>query len=179
MYVAWVCKAAVCLIVLLAACATCAQDDRRNWAGREEYELASRGFQDPDPMEQLDALFEWEEKYPNSEYAPERLEAMLAVFEQINKEAAKAMAPGVLQSSRKKADPKYREALRKLMVRIVILAPSFRSPTEQQIDIIHKAANIVLSELSKPLNASKFPPEAKAAADLALAMKPAKLRATK
>lgn len=175
----WVAKAAACLIVLLGASATFGQDDRRNWAGREEYELGTRGLQNPDPMEQIDALLEWEAKYPNSEYAPERLETMLAVFERINKEAAKAMAPGVLQSSRKKADPKYGEAVRKLMVRIVMLAPSFRSPTEQQTDIIHKAANVVLSELSKPSAASKFPPDAKAAAEIALAMKPAKLRATK
>jgi hypothetical protein len=177
--VTWVCKAAACLIVLFAASAAFAQDDRRNWAGREEYELASRGFQNPDPMEQIDSLLEWEAKYPESEYAPERLEAMLAVFERINKEAAKAMAPGVLQSRRNKADPKYGEALRKLMVRIVTLAPSFRSPTKQQIDIIHTAASIILSELGAPSAASKFPPETKAAAELALAMKPAKLRATK
>jgi hypothetical protein len=177
--VTWVSKAAACLIVLLAASAAFAQNDRRNWAGREEYDLASRGLQNPDPMEQIDALLEWEAKYPNSEYAPERLETMLAVFERINKEAAKAMAPGVLQSSRKKADPRYGEALRKLMVRIVTLAPSFRSPTKQQIDIIHTAASIILSEPGTPSAASKFPPEAKAAAEIALAMKPAKLRATK
>jgi outer membrane protein assembly factor BamD (BamD/ComL family) len=100
--VALVCKAAACLIVFLTASVAFGQDELRNWAGREEYELGQSAFQDPDPMEQIDALMEWEAKYPNSEYAPERLEMMLGVFERINKDAAKAMASSVLESSARK-----------------------------------------------------------------------------
>ena len=78
------------------------QTAQKNWKDRAEYDLYNAIVKEQDPNKRLTLLNSWKEKYPASDYAPERVQIYLTTYSGLN-QPDKVIATGneILQ-----ADPK-------------------------------------------------------------------------
>lgn len=72
--------AALCLIAVLSASSTLAQNKARAFANKKEYDLATKALQERNVLKQVEALLAWESAYPKSAFAPERVNTMIYAF---------------------------------------------------------------------------------------------------
>jgi hypothetical protein len=128
-----------------------AQEVRRQWAGRAEYEMATNALGEEDLRARLTGLLAWEAAYPSSEFAVERNEQILYAYQQT---ASRAGDPDQLQIA--------------LLYKVVLLGPTLPKRSAEQVKAIHKAASDLLEELKKP--GIVAPTDAKELATRALAL---------
>jgi len=124
---------AVVVMSLLLAFVSEAQEAPRKWAGRLEYEMATAALAEKDPARMIAGLLDWEAAYPNSEFAVERTESLIYAYQ---KTAARTFEKEQQQVA--------------LLYKIVSLGPKLNKRTPQQVNLIHKAAIVLLDQLTKP-----------------------------
>jgi hypothetical protein len=136
---------AICIGVQTLAFA----QQQKQWKDREEYDLYQAILSDQNPNSKLDKLKQWATKYPDSQYADLRAQALLFTYQQLNRPAdVFAAAPDVL-----KFDANNLQALNALVFYVFALAP----PTAEQNDLATKAANHLLSNIDTLFAADKKP----------------------
>jgi hypothetical protein len=63
--------------------AAAAAQPAKNYKDRDEYDLFKKITETPDPKAKLQLLNTWQDKYPTSDYAPERLQYFIATLQQL------------------------------------------------------------------------------------------------
>ena len=124
-----------------------AQEVRKVWANRAEYEMATDALREKDVAQKIAGLLAWEAAYPNSEFAVERTEELILTYKRAGKIASRQIP---------------------LLYKIVSLGPMLKMRSPEQIRVIHEAANALLEELTKPTRVA--PADAKELATRALAL---------
>lgn len=129
--------------------AAAGQPAKQNWKDRAEYDLYTAITKEADPSKRLALLNSWKEKYPTSDYAPQRSQIYVTTYAALN-QPDKVMATGneVLQS-----DPKNLTVLY-MMTQNVLALPK---PTPDDLASGEKAANGLLSNLNDFFDPSKKP----------------------
>lgn len=136
-----------------------AQEKKKEWKDRAEYDLFESITKTPDPNQWLATLDKWKQQYPQTDYADIRRKLYLAAYRQLNKprEAFDA-AEQVL-----KDNPNDLVALSAILQFIYPLVP----PNTQQLsasqtadlDVAGKAANTVLNNLDTVYAKENRPPD--------------------
>jgi len=124
-----------------------AQEVRKVWANRAEYEMATDALRERDVAQKIVGLLAWEAAYPNSDFAEQRTEELILTYQRAGKIASWQIP---------------------LLYKIVSLGPMLKKRSALQIKVIHEAANALLEELTKPTSVA--PADAKVLAMRALAL---------
>ena len=129
--------------------APAAQPGQKNWKDRAEYDLFTAITKEPDGNKRLALLNSWKEKYPTSDYAPERLQIYVTTYAALN-QPDKVIATGneVLQS-----DPKNLTVLYMMTQNVLALT----KPTPDDLSSGEKAANGLISNLDAFFDTAKKP----------------------
>ena len=135
---------------------------QKNWKDRAEYDLYQKATQTQDPKAKLDVLNQWQDKYPQSDYADLRdglmVQALggLAQGDAASKQLAITKASDIL-----KKDPKnFRAAYL-----IAFYGPTIPgAPSPELQTQVQTAAQTVISEAPNAFDASKKPPNVDQAA---------------
>ncbi len=150
-------------VVAVLACALVsilpAQEKKKQWKDRAEYDLFESITKTQDPNQWLSTLDKWKQQYPASDYADIRRQLYLAAYRQLNKpRQAFDAAQEVL-----KDNPDNLVAL-SAMVQFIypLVPPNAQQLTTQQtadLDVAQKAANTVLNNLDTIYSKPNRPPE--------------------
>lgn len=132
------------------------QQTQKNYKDRAEYDLYSKITQTQDPKARLDLLNQWQDKYPQSDFADDRLKYFINTLAQL----APTDAPSRQQLLQKcqdmlKKDPKYFLA----SYYIALWGPAVGGSTPQPdlLTQVDSAAHAVLDGVEDTFNASKKP----------------------
>jgi hypothetical protein len=88
------------------------QAPAKNYKDRAEYDLYSKVTQTTDPKARLEVLNTWQDKYPQSDYAPERLQYYVATLAQLAQNDPSQRQPLINKAQELlKTDPKNANAL--------------------------------------------------------------------
>jgi len=133
-----------------------AKPAQKNWKDRAEYDLYNAITKEQDPKKRLDLLNSWKEKYPTSDYAPERLQIYMTTYSALN-QPDKVISTGneLLQT-----DPNNLTAL-------ILMASNAQNPNAnkpEDLDAGQKAANALIANLDTFFAADKKPATATDAA---------------
>ncbi|MGC2660593.1 MAG: hypothetical protein WA324_21770 [Bryobacteraceae bacterium] len=81
----------------------------KNWKDRGEYDLYASIVKASDAKQRLDLLNQWSDKYPTSDYKPDRIEMYCTTYNQLAQTDAATNAPKVLDYCKQavEIDPKY------------------------------------------------------------------------
>jgi len=122
---------------------------QKNWKDRAEYDIYNAIVKEQDANKRLTLLNTWKEKYPASDYAPERLQVYLTTYNALN-QPDKVIAAGneVLQQ-----DPKNLTAL----YLITMNTPRLTKPGLDDLGSGEKAGNGLISNLDMFFAADKKP----------------------
>jgi hypothetical protein len=138
----------------------------KNWKDRAEYDLYNAIVKEQNSNERLALLNSWKEKYPVSDYAPERRQIYVTSYSALNQPDKVIAAEEVLQT-----DPKNFSALYLMALNVQRLPKA--SP--DQLASGEKATNALISNLDAFFAANK--PAGTSDADWATAKKEAELLA--
>jgi tetratricopeptide (TPR) repeat protein len=136
-----------------------AQEKKKEWKDRAEYDLFESITKTPDPNQWLATLDKWKQQYPQTDYADIRRKLYLAAYRQLNKprEAFDA-AQEVL-----KDNPNDLVALSAILQFIYPLAPpntpQLSASQTADLDVAEKAANTVLNNLDTVYSKDNRPPD--------------------
>ena len=121
----------------------------QNWKDRAEYDLFTAITTEQDPNKRLSLLNSWKEKYPGSDYAPQRAQIYVTTYAALN-QPEKVIAAGneALQS-----DPKNLTVLFMMSQNVLALT----KPTPDNLSSGEKAANGLLSNLDTFFDSAKKP----------------------
>jgi tetratricopeptide (TPR) repeat protein len=108
-----------------------------------EYDLFNAVTKETDPNKKLALLKTWQEKYPDSDYKLERLQYMLATYQQLGQTAKMIDTAKEILA----IDPKDIQAL----YWIAFLTPTLGNTSPDALDLAEKAANGLLTA-EKPAN---------------------------
>lgn len=149
-----VAAAAAGLVLALSA-----QEKKKEWKDRAEYDLFESITKTQDPSQWIAALDKWKQQYPQSDYADLRRKLYLAAYRQLNKpRQAFDAAQEVL-----KDNPNDLVALSATLQFVYPLVPlSTPQMSDQQksdLDVADKAAHIVLENLDTIYAKDNRPPE--------------------
>jgi hypothetical protein len=88
------------------------QAPAKNYKDRAEYDLYSKVTQTTDPKARIEVLNTWQDKYPQSDYAPERLQYYVATLAQLAQNDPSQRQPLINKAQELlKTDPKNANAL--------------------------------------------------------------------
>ncbi len=136
--------------------AAAGQGPQKNYKDRGEYDLYSKITQTQDPKERLQLLHTWEDKYPQTDFAKERLEYFVATLSQLA-----PTDPTVRQQLIDKAnellktDPKNFRA----MYAVCLWGPAVggASPSPDLQSQVQTAAQGIIDNINTPFDPSKKP----------------------
>jgi len=116
------------------------QVPKKNWKdGRAEYELYEAATKATDNSKRLELLNTWKQKYPDSDYNPERLVLFLSTYNAMgNAEMVMRTGNDILAT-----DPKNLQALALMTLNTVKLA----KPTPELLGMAEKAARTLVTNL--------------------------------
>jgi tetratricopeptide (TPR) repeat protein len=142
------------LVVILAA-----QEKKKEWKDRAEYDLFESITKTQDPNQWLQSLDKWKQQYPQSDYADLRRKLYLAAYRQLNKpRQAFDAAQEVL-----KDNPDDLVALSVTLQFIYPLVPANTQQLNDQqksdLDLADKAAHTVLDNLDAVYSKDNRPTE--------------------
>ncbi|HLX44601.1 MAG TPA: hypothetical protein VKR43_14245, partial [Bryobacteraceae bacterium] len=151
-------SAVAALMAVSLASALTAQEKKKEWKDRAEYELYESITKTQDPNQWLTILDKWKTQYAQSEYADVRRQMYLTTYRALNKpsEAFNA-AVEVL-----KDNPNNLVALSAIVQYVYPLVPLNAQPGAEQIselDTAEKAANTILGNLDTIYSKDNRPPE--------------------
>jgi hypothetical protein len=125
-----------CQVAVLSLALSITVFGQKNWADKAEYDLYSSILSKTDPAQQIALIYEWQARYPQTEFARERLQQLAYANKMAGKpEEAFAVALQLLNLDGRDPDT--------LMI-IVKLGPSLPNPTQEYIATITDAANKLL-----------------------------------
>ncbi len=125
------------------------QPAQKNWKDRAEYDLYSAITKEPDASKRLSLLNSWKEKYPTSDYSPERAQIYITTYAALN-QPEKVIEVG---NEALQGDPKNLTVLFMMSQNVLALT----KPTPDQLSSGEKAANGLLSNLDDFFAAAKKP----------------------
>lgn len=125
------------------------QEVKKNWKDREEYSLYESIAKESVPAKKLELLNTWKQKYPQSDFAKERLTLYINTYAQMQNFAQ------VIESAKEilKLDPADLTAL----YWITSLTPKMNKTDADFLDTGEKAANALLSNLDTIFADAKRP----------------------
>lgn len=137
-------KIVIAMAIVSFAASTFAQDKKREWKDRAEYDLYESIVKTQDPNQWLTALNNWKQQYPESEYADVRRQLYLETYRALNKPGeAFVAAQDVL-----KDNPNNLVALSAIVGYIYNLVPmnsaALTPAQNSDLDIAQKAAQTIL-----------------------------------
>ena len=139
-----------------AAAGQAGQQPQKNYKDRAEYDLYSKITQTQDPKARLDLLNQWQDKYPQSDFADDRLKYFINTLAQLapNDPASRQQLIQKCQDMLKK-DPKYFLA----NYYIALWGPAVGGTTAAPdlLSAVDSAAHAVLDGVEDTFNASKKP----------------------
>jgi len=128
----------------------------KNYKDRAEYDLYSKVTQTNDPKARLELLNTWQDKYPASDYAPERLTYFVATLGQLAGSDPTQRQPLINKAQEQlKTDPANFRAL----YSIALWGPAVggNSPAPDLLSQVETAARGVLTAADATFDASKKP----------------------
>ena len=136
-----------------------AQEKKKEWKDRAEYDLFETIGKTQDPNQWLQTLDKWKQQYPQSDYADIRRQLYLAAYRQLNKpRQAFDAAQEVL-----KDNPNNLVALSAILQYVYqLVPPNVQQLTAQQntdLDVAEKAASTVLNSTDTIYAKENRPPE--------------------
>jgi tetratricopeptide (TPR) repeat protein len=139
--------------------AAAAQDKKKEWKDRAEYDLFESITKTQDPNQWLAALDKWKQQYPQTDYADIRRKLYLAAYRQLNKpRQAFDAAQEVL-----KDNPNDLVALSAILQFIYPLVPpntpQLTEPQTADLGVAEKAASTVLNNLDAVYSKDNRPPD--------------------
>ena len=151
-------SAVAALMVVSLASALVAQDKKKEWKDRSEYDLYEAITKTQDPNQWLSILDKWKAQYAQSDYADVRRQMYLTTYRALNKPAeAFNAAIEVLKDT-----PDNLVALSAIVGYIYALAPLNTPLTAEHIaelDTAEKAVNTILGNLDAIYSKDDRPPE--------------------
>ncbi len=151
-------SAIAAVLVLLTAALLGAQEKKKEWKDRGEYDIYESITRTQDPNQWLAAIEKWKQQYPQSDYSDVRRQLALETYRALNKprEAFNA-AEEVL-----KDNPNNLVALSAIVGYIYSLVPLGTNPLSSQqqsdLDTAEKAAQSILSNLDAVYSKDNRPP---------------------
>lgn len=140
--------------------AAAGQAPAKNYKDRGEYDLFSKVTQTADPKARLEVLNTWQDKYPQSDYAPERLQYYVATLSQLAQSDA-TQRQALLNKCQEllKADPKNSLALHLVSYWGMIVgganpSPELQSQVESASRGFIEGADAAFAPDKKPANIS-------------------------
>ncbi len=145
----WKASLGILLVGALGLVPLHAQQAQKQWKDNAEYDLFDSISKEKDVNKRLALLDTWKQKYPASDYNPERLQALMATYQEMN-QPDKVLETGseVLQT-----DPKNLQALYLMTLNVQRLA----KPTPGQLAAVEQAGNGLLANLDVFFAADKKP----------------------
>jgi len=145
-------KAAVVVLSLVPLLS--AQDKKKEWKDRAEYDIYESITKTQDPNQWLAALDKWKSQFPQSDYADIRRQLYLETYRTLNKprEAFNA-AEEVL-----KDNPNNLVALSAMVQYVYTLAPFGSNPPAADLEAAEKAAQQILTNLEAIYSKENRPP---------------------
>lgn len=136
-----------------------AQEKKKEWKDRAEYDLFESITKTPDANQWLATLDKWKQQYPQSDYADIRRKLYLAAYRQLNQpRQAFDAAQEVL-----KDNPNDLVALSAILQFVYPLVPpntqQFSAAQTADLDVADKAANTVLNNLDTVYSKDNRPPD--------------------
>jgi len=121
----------------------------KNWKDRGEYDLYVSITKEADPSKQLALLDSWKQKYPQTDYAPERYQFYISVYQKLNQ------APKIIETAKEMiaADPKAFQGL----YWISFLTPGMNDNSPAALEAGEKAGNGLIAVLDDFFSADKKP----------------------
>jgi tetratricopeptide (TPR) repeat protein len=151
-------SAVAALMVVSLASALVAQDKKKEWKDRSEYDLYEAITKTQDANQWLSILDKWKSQYEPSDYADVRRQMYLTTYRALNKPAeAFRAAIEVL-----KDNPDNLVALSAITGYVYALVPLNAQPTADQtleLDTAEKAAGTILGNLDTIYSKENRPPE--------------------
>ena len=139
-----------------AATGQAGQQPQKNYKDRAEYDLYSKIVQTQDPKARLDLLNQWQDKYPQSDFADDRMKYFINTLAQLapTDPASRQQLIQKCQDMLKK-DPKY--FLANYYIALWGPAVGGTSPAADLLGQVDAAAHAVLDGVDDTFNASKKP----------------------
>ena len=136
--------------------AAAGQQPQKNYKDRAEYDLYSKIVQTQDPKARLDLLNQWQDKYPQSDFADDRMKYFINTLAQLAP-ADPASRQQLIQKCQDmlKKDPKY--FLASYYIALWGPAVGGTSPPADLLSQVDTAAHAVLDGVDDTFNASKKP----------------------
>jgi hypothetical protein len=136
--------------------AAAGQQPQKNYKDRAEYDLYSKIVQTQDPKARLDLLNQWQDKYPQSDFADDRMKYFINTLAQLAP-ADPAARQQLIQKCQDmlKKDPKY--FLASYYIALWGPAVGGTSPPADLLSQVDTAAHAVLDGVDDTFNASKKP----------------------
>jgi hypothetical protein len=128
----------------------------KNYKDRAEYDLFAKITQTTDPKAKLELLNTWQDKYPTSDYAPERLQLFVATLTSLAGSDATQRQPLINKAQEQlKSDPANFRAL----YAITLYGPAVggNSPSPDLLSQVDTAAHGLLSATDTTFDPSKKP----------------------
>lgn len=147
------------VILAMLALGLAAQDKKKEWKDRAEYDLYESIAKTPDPNAWLSVLDKWKTQYPQSDYADVRRQVYLSAYLQLNhpRDAFNA-AQDVLKDNSNSL-----LALSAIVGYVYQLVPANRAQMSAQmvadLDAAEKAATHILDNLDPVYSKENRPPE--------------------
>ena len=123
-----------------------AQQPKRNWKDRAEYDLYESILKEKNPTKKLELINTWKSKYPKTDFEQERFLATVDAYRGLN-QGAKIVD---VAKERLTEDPKDFTAL----YWIAFLTPVLPSPSAEAQDEAVKAANGMIANIRATIAAS-------------------------
>ena len=125
-----------CRVAVLSLALAFSAIAQKNWADKAEYDLHRSIVSNTDPVQQTALIYEWEARYPQTEFARERLE-LLAYANKMSGKTQEAFAAALrlLNLDTRDADA---------MMLVVKVGPTLPNPSQQDLEIIRDSANKLL-----------------------------------
>jgi len=145
------------MVAALAALALglAAQDKKKEWKDRAEYDLYDAALKDPNPTARLDTLEKWKKQYPQSDYSDVRFQIQLVTYRQLDRaREGFDTAAEVL-----KDNPNHAVALATIVGNIYLIS----SPTAADLETAEMTCNRLLSGLDEIYAVDKRPADTKEA----------------
>jgi len=131
-------KTAVALVALCGL-AGVAQAQEKKVKDQAEYDLFNAAMQEKDAAKKITALIAWKDKYPESDYKTDRLQVMIATYQQLNQADKMYTTAQELQ----KVDPTSVPALYYLMM----LPPAMNVTTPQRLTEAEQSSAALVAAL--------------------------------